>query len=359
MEITWESTSVIVEGSKASAYHDVDGKLHIVYLPTGTSQPHIVSAPINLGIWENLVFTDPAPIAPDNNVINLNIFQQPDDNMWIVWETDKQHRIAVVPDTGEIYDPESVYRLYYAVDTEKLYMNISEIWTFIGSPNIQQLVGYQEVLNGAPIYDDTELRQRLEALELAPPTTYDDSAIIARLDALEAGAPPPAEEPPPVTETPSTITRDYTGGNVSLLGPGSDQYATPYLNLLAGPNDFIRSISVWLDQTSASADIKLLVCPDVAGKPDNTSPLYESPFLPISNPDMHKVTATLPTDLPITYGVNYWIVASVRGSTLGSTFYQGKTTAAEVGTMYYSPGANSWTSHNEKLAYELGIVNKS
>jgi hypothetical protein len=190
MIIEWESTSILTEGTAASAYQDEKGKLHIVYLPPGSGQPNLKTATIALGIWNNLTLSEPVAIAPDNNVISTNIFQQPDDNVWFVWETAKQHRIAVLPDTGEIYDPESVYRLYYAVDTEKLYMNISETWQFIGSPNIQQLIGYQEVLDGAPIYDDTDLQQRLEALELAPaPVPYDDGALIARLEALEATPP--------------------------------------------------------------------------------------------------------------------------------------------------------------------------
>lgn len=190
MLIPWESNKQIVAGDLAAAYHDVEGKFHVIYTPEGTRQPHLISAEVPLGIWDNLTFTEPVAIAPDNNLVSINIFNQPDDNVWIVWETDKQHRLSILPDTGEIYDPESVYRLYYAVDTEKLYMNISETWQFIGSPNIQQLIGYQEVLDGAPIYDDTELKQRLEALELVPaPVPYDDGALIARLEALEANPP--------------------------------------------------------------------------------------------------------------------------------------------------------------------------
>lgn len=190
MLIPWESSAILTQGSAPNAYHDEKGKLHLVYLPPGSGQPHLMTADIVLGAWGNLTLSAPMPIAPDNDVVGINLFQQPDDNVWFVWETSKTHRIAVLPDTGEIYDPESFYRLYYAVDTEKLYMNISEIWTFIGSPNIQQLVGYQEVLDGAPIYDDTALRQRLEALELEPaPVPYDDGALIARLEALEANPP--------------------------------------------------------------------------------------------------------------------------------------------------------------------------
>jgi hypothetical protein len=158
MQIPWEASKQLVAGSKAAAYQDVDGVFHLIYSPEGTRQPHIVSAEVPLGVWDPLTFSDPIAIAPDNNLVSINIFNQPDDNVWIVWETDKQHRIAVIPDTGEIYDPESVYRLYYAVDTEIMYMNISEIWTPVGSPNLAKLVGFKEV-------DD-----RIKALENpAPP----------------------------------------------------------------------------------------------------------------------------------------------------------------------------------------------
>lgn len=158
MQIPWESSQQIGPGSLSAAYQDEKGKFHLVYAPEGTRQPHLISADVPLGVWDNLVFSAPAALAPDNNLVSINIFNQPDDNVWIVWETDKQHRIAIIPDTGEIYDPESVYRLYYAVDTEIMYMNISEIWTPVGSPNLAKLVGFKEI-------DD-----RIKALENpAPP----------------------------------------------------------------------------------------------------------------------------------------------------------------------------------------------
>ena len=44
-------------------------------------------------------------------------------------------RILKIPDDAPAYAEDDVYRLYWAYDTEKLYMNIGSVWTMIGTLN--------------------------------------------------------------------------------------------------------------------------------------------------------------------------------------------------------------------------------
>lgn len=144
MLITWESSGELIQGTNAQMYQDDEGVVHLLYLPFAGGQIHESTATVSLGIWDKLEFSAPTPVAPDEGITNLTITHVTDNNIWLLWQTDKAHRFAIDPDDGEILDPTTPYRLFYAVDTEKLYMNISETWQFIGSPNVKTLEGFED-----------------------------------------------------------------------------------------------------------------------------------------------------------------------------------------------------------------------
>lgn len=197
MKITVESSKLIAGGTAPQIVHDEEGLVHLFYVPNGERRIQHLTSEVPLGNWDSLNFTTPTDIAPDDNVEHFNVEYLPDGKMWFVWKNSDTHRFAVWRDEGPTHELTSPYRLYYAVDTEKLYMNISETWQFIGSPNIKQLEGYGdliEYIDSGSISDITELRSSLdtvktdvEALKAAPPSSYDDTTLKDRITALEQG----------------------------------------------------------------------------------------------------------------------------------------------------------------------------
>lgn len=395
MKINWESTTVVGPGKSANAFQDEKGKLSIIYLPTGSGQPHLITAEVPLGGWESLVYSDPLAIAPDTNVEHINIFQQPDDNLWLVWETKNTHRIAVTPDTGEIYDPESMYRLYYAVDTEKLYMNISETWQFIGSPNLSNLVGFEEltnslkgitdsigdittkldsVLNKVSTIETSEdylntkvvaavttltgqvtegfVRVEQELDTMATQTANSFVALEGRVTALEEGAPPPEPEipeEPGAGYTESTHHVAPTGGTLAAIAVGTESvssvYATPHV---AATDGFIKAITMYTVDTS---QIQITVFAGSAdATPDHTKVLYTSPLID-SVAGAEGTTVVLDKLLAITQGETYWLAIDRRYST-GPTI-SALTTTNSVGYMCYGI---PWTKYTEKLPYKLLLL---
>lgn len=207
MKIKVESSKVIGAGAHPQIAQDEQGKVHFFYEAGG--KIHYAQSDIELGMWDTLNFSDPYTIAPDDSVDHFNVEYMPDGKMWFVWKNGDTHRFAVHEDDGPTHELNSPYRLYYAVDTEKLYMNVSETWQYIGSPNIANLEGYQAIIDliatsHTPGYDDTALRESLtsltssvatiaqdvEVLKTRPPgggDSYDHTALEDRIAALEQG----------------------------------------------------------------------------------------------------------------------------------------------------------------------------
>lgn len=193
MDLTIEYSEVIAQGSVPQIIQDEEGLVHLFYVPTGAQQINHTTSEVELGLWEGLIFGAISPIAPDEGIKNLSTMYLPDGKFWFTWQTEETHRYAVTPDDGPQYQLDTPYRLFYAVDTEKLYMNISETWQFIGSPNIDQLVGYGDLIQyidskSVPTYDDTELTSRVTALEedVAAIQPYDDTALQQAVTDIEA-----------------------------------------------------------------------------------------------------------------------------------------------------------------------------
>lgn len=145
MRLVMETPVKIANGRSATIVHDEEGRAHLFYEADKLMWAH---TKVPLGIWDGSVrFINAIPIAPDDDVSNLHVHYLPEGKMWFVWKNGDTHRFAVHKDDGPQHELTSPYRLYYAVDTEKLYMNISETWQFIGSPNIKNLEGYDELVD--------------------------------------------------------------------------------------------------------------------------------------------------------------------------------------------------------------------
>lgn len=156
--LTIESSEVIAEGRAASLVQDSKGDIHLFYVPSNVTRLHYSTAFIDKGDWQDVVLSRPLPVAPDLDVLYTDVIVLPgDDKLRIVWQTEEYHRFAVHVDDGPQHALDSPYRLYYAVDTEKLYMNISETWQFIGSPKLNNLEDTADILG--------EMSDKISALE--------------------------------------------------------------------------------------------------------------------------------------------------------------------------------------------------
>ena len=161
MLLAFEYDEVIAQGSNATLVHEVEeGKALLFFIPEGKDTVHQTVAEVPMGIWSGLSFGPQSELAPDKNVQYIATYYLPGERIWFAWKSDNLHRHAVSIDDGARHDLESPYRLFYATDTKKLYMNIAEMWQFIASPDITLLEGYQELINRI-----NELEARIAQLE--------------------------------------------------------------------------------------------------------------------------------------------------------------------------------------------------
>lgn len=387
MLIQWESPKFVASGSAANGFHDEDGKLHVVYLPHGSGQPTMISAYVEGGLWDNIQFGNPTAIAPDTDVVDINMYHFHESNTWLVWESEKAHRFAVTPDDGDIYDPESMYRLYYAVDTEKLYMNISETWEFIGSPRIENLVGYEDLVESmselnsklAGVVErlgsvEGNVEESLEAfatelgtistgissvtsgLESLSGTVSDLDTRVAGIDARlieveENGGGTPGTDPS-IPESFVDIIRDHNGSDVSVLNSGTKVFASQYVNNVADPNSFIYKISVWLKANNNGTSCIVHLCEDTDGNPDLEKIVYSSNEIYLTTA-MQKYTVDSVVLTKLEPGKTYWVLTDARNQSIVGDITQGTTNAGIANMRYNPPG---WSTISYKLAYELNIV---
>lgn len=160
MQLSFEYDEIIAQGSNATLVHDDDGKANLFFIPVGKNKVYQSTIDVPMGIWSGLDFSVYSELAHDENVDYVSTYYLPYERIWFVWKSNNLHRHAVSKDEGARHGTESPYRLFYAIDTKKLYMNIAEIWQFIGSPDITLLEGYQELIDRI-----NELEARIAALE--------------------------------------------------------------------------------------------------------------------------------------------------------------------------------------------------
>lgn len=124
--------------NNAAALHHPDNIFQIYY-EDEEENLMMIEAPTPFGDFSDLVFTEPKIIATNFNYHDLLIRRTQRDKLWFIWDFEGDIRIAPWPDESPPYEIDDPYRLYYAVDTLKLYMNINQRWIFIGSPSHELL----------------------------------------------------------------------------------------------------------------------------------------------------------------------------------------------------------------------------
>jgi len=134
--LTIEFVEHITSGKLPQGYHFTDGQFHLLYVDDG--ELYDINTFVEYGLWEGLEFSDPEQMVPDDDVTEFSIHYLPGAHRWFVWKLrnipadEDLHRYAVVPDE-EPAITETVYKLYYAYDVDKLYMNTYEFWNFIAT----------------------------------------------------------------------------------------------------------------------------------------------------------------------------------------------------------------------------------
>jgi hypothetical protein len=196
MKLEIEYNRLVAEGSQATLLQEDDGKVDLFYIPVGQNQLFQSQGTVTMGLWDSLALDAPILVSAEKNLVDFTAIHLVDSKMWFFWTTQDllNQRMAVYEDEGMVFDNTSPYRLFYTIDTEKLYMNIGDYWEFIGSPNIQNLDGYAalaEALTGiqtdVQTLNDADLINRMGTLEttIAGLHNYDDSALSNRVSTLE------------------------------------------------------------------------------------------------------------------------------------------------------------------------------
>ncbi|MFA7017804.1 MAG: hypothetical protein WC239_02285 [Sphaerochaetaceae bacterium] len=143
MQLEFEFNEELTHGTMPSVYNLPDAVL-MTYVRPGDTKMYYLTAPnpdsdsaINWKDDVRLYLLDDTPriLALDQNVEWPCVYYIPGVRTYLTWYSEDRHRIAMLPDDDPLYPPESPYRLYYAVDTEILYMNIAEYWQMIGTPH--------------------------------------------------------------------------------------------------------------------------------------------------------------------------------------------------------------------------------
>lgn len=137
--------------SKATFYTLRDGKIY---------QAH---SDIVLGDWSNPVLLDESLLVNDNSITAFDVSHIPGVATAYVWNDGQSHRIAVIPDDGPLYGPNSMYRQYHALDSQRTYMNIEDSWQMIATLN-------HDEMNGVGTLSHAEIEERLNNIGVGPST---------------------------------------------------------------------------------------------------------------------------------------------------------------------------------------------
>lgn len=139
MSITIEGYKTLPGGNSSGIVHNGDNTVWMFTENEGRFK--FLTGNVPLGLWDKVDFTEEKTLIKDTQVTNLRCTSITDTLNILVWQDTEAHRILIFPADLPLYDPTSVHRLYWAVDTEKLYMNISDTWQMIGTLNHQLLTG--------------------------------------------------------------------------------------------------------------------------------------------------------------------------------------------------------------------------
>jgi len=132
MQLEFEITQIIAQGSNSAVIHNTDNTVSIIYKDNfGALQG--LKTETSLGEWNNRIFTPLGKISGELNAKYLRSKAIPGFKSVFVWYSDGLHRIALDPDTSSINTVDDPYRLFYGIDSEKLYMNIAQRWEMVAT----------------------------------------------------------------------------------------------------------------------------------------------------------------------------------------------------------------------------------
>lgn len=123
--------SMQLEVDYVVGHHTYNNVFYLYYVQNNNL--YRMGAPTPLGDFTDLQFAAPELLVSGFNFNGLVVHRVQRDQYWFVFETDGDIWVAPYPDPSPPYLVDDPYRLYYATDTEKLYMNINQQWQFIGS----------------------------------------------------------------------------------------------------------------------------------------------------------------------------------------------------------------------------------
>jgi hypothetical protein len=156
MLINIETTQLVPAGNSAGIIHNVDNTVWMFSEIDGKFTQSQSVAP--LGNWNDMTYSNVDVLISDKNVELIRCKSITDVLNIVVWKDGNSHRILAFPDDSPLYDPTAVHRLYWAVDTEKLYMNISDTWQMIGTLK-------HDLLNDVGTYSHNDIDNKLDYLE--------------------------------------------------------------------------------------------------------------------------------------------------------------------------------------------------
>jgi hypothetical protein len=182
-------------------------------------------------------------------------------------------------------------------------------------------------------------------------------AILAKIDTGGFGG---GGEAP--VEPEGTLTTLTNPANLQLFtgivpGGTSSCIAQPFLHTLTGGNNYIRSISFFL-QSRNPAKLKIQLVPDLNNNPNIDVVLYTSELFSVSADNVSsKYTVIAPKDIPIVDGAKYWVI--INSNILSPVSATTEVRKSDSGLqMKYGNGTDVWTLHSSKFAYEIVFVTK-
>lgn len=86
------------------------------------------------GEWDDISLNEPTVISGDKDVSLLRGTSDMQGTELYCWiDEDGYARVATIPNTTPLYNTETLYRFYWAIDTDILYLNMAERWQKIGT----------------------------------------------------------------------------------------------------------------------------------------------------------------------------------------------------------------------------------
>lgn len=131
MQLNFTVMQEITTGDFPAAYHDQDGIVSVYTVQDG--HIHQIQTQPELGEWDGLLFSPATTVGVDESIENIKVRGLPHEKLWFTWKSGDLRMIAPWPDDSPPYELLDPYRLYYAVDSEKLYQNINQRWQFIAT----------------------------------------------------------------------------------------------------------------------------------------------------------------------------------------------------------------------------------